>query len=86
MYVHNSIIDIWPFDDFSGEIAIFAMNYYLMEQGLMPIDMPMRQQDYFDLVAACLKGRRPDEEYEFFREAIGTKMTSTIEICRGYIK
>ncbi|MCQ2546772.1 MAG: Fic family protein [Clostridia bacterium] len=86
MYMHNSIIDIWPFDEYSGEIAIFAMNYYLMEQGLMPIDMPMKQQDYFDLVAACLKGWRPDEEYEFFKAAITTKMISTIEICKGYVR
>ena len=86
MYMHNSIVDIWPFDEYSGEIAIFAMNYYLMEQGLMPIDMPMKQQDYFDLIAACLKGRRPDEEYEFFEAAITTKMISTIDVCKGYVK
>ncbi|MDO4175955.1 MAG: Fic family protein [Bacillota bacterium] len=85
MYMHNSIIDIWPFDEYSGEIAIFAMNYYLMEQGLMPIDMPMQQQDYFDLVAACLKGRRADEEYEFFKAAITIKMISTIDVCKGYV-
>lgn len=86
MYMHNSIMDIWPFDEFSGELAIFAMNYYLMEQGLMPIDMPMKQEDYLELVAACLKGRRPDEEYEFFRAAITTKMISTIEVCKGYVR
>ena len=32
MYIHNCVIDIWPFDEYNGELAIFAMNYYLMEQ------------------------------------------------------
>lgn len=85
MYIHNCIIDIWPFDKFNGELAIFAMNYYLMEQGFMPIDMPMAKEDYQDLVAACLKGRRPDEEYAFFRDAIMEKMAGTIEACRSYV-
>lgn len=85
MYVHNCIIDIWPFDEYNGELAIFAMNYYLMEQGLMPIDMPMQKQDYEDLVASCLKGLRPDEEYEFFRNAVTEKMKNTVEVCRSYV-
>lgn len=85
MYMHNSIIDIWPFDEYNGELAVFAMNYYLMEQGLMPIDMPIGRQDYQDLVAASLKGMRPDEEYSFFRDAVMEKMAKTIDACRSYI-
>lgn len=83
MYMLNSIMDIWPFDDFSGELAVFAMNYYLMEKGFMPIDMPMSQREFLDLITACLKGRRPDEEYEFLRGAIKEKMIRTVEVCRG---
>jgi len=85
MYIHNCVIDIWPFDEYNGELAIFAMNYYLMEQGYMPIDMPMERKDYIELVTSCLKGIRVDEEYEFFRDAIVEKMTGTLEACRGYI-
>ena len=86
MYIHNAIIDIWPFADFNGEIAIFAMNYYLMEQGLMPIDMPMDRQDYFDLVASCLKGLRPDEEYAFIKDAVFQKMQGAIAVCQSVSK
>ena len=85
MYVHNCVMDVWPFDEYNGELAIFAMNYYLMEQGFMPIDMPMERKDYIELVTACLKGVRADEEYAFFQNAIVEKMTSTLQICRGYL-
>ncbi len=56
-----------------------------MEQGFMPIDMPMERKDYIELVTACLKGVRVDEEYEFFRDAIVEKMKGTIHACRGYV-
>ena len=85
MYMHNSIIDVWPFEEFNGELAVFAMNYYLMENGFMPIDMDMEKADYDELVGACLKGLRPDEEYEFFRNQIIDKMAGTIEACRSCI-
>ena len=85
MYIHNCVIDVWPFDEYNGELAIFAMNYYLMEQGFMPIDMPMERKDYIELVTSCLKGIRVDEEYEFFRDAIAEKMRGTLDACRGYL-
>ena len=34
MYIHNKLIDIYPFEEYSGEIAVFAMNYFLMENSL----------------------------------------------------
>ena len=56
MYVHNKIIDIYPFDDFNAELAIFGMNYYLLENGLMPIGMSISRQEYQTQVSDCLKG------------------------------
>ena len=85
MYIHNCVYDVWPFDEYNGELAIFAMNYYLMEQGFMPIDMPMERKDYLELVTACLKCTRVSEEYEFIRDAIVEKMKGTLHACRGYI-
>ena len=85
MYIHNCVYDVWPFDEYNGELAIFAMNYYLMEQGFMPIDMPMERKEYLELVTACLKGTRVNEEYEFIRDAIVEKMKGTLHACRGYI-
>ncbi len=84
MFIHNKIIEIWPFEEFSGELAVFAMNYYFMEKGLMPIIFDMEQQDYLDLVSACLKGRRREELYKYIYGAVKDKMKNTIEICKGY--
>ncbi len=86
MYVHNKLIEIYPFSEFSGELAVFAMNYYLMENGLAPINMPMSQEDYFDIVGDCLKGRRQEEFYDFLCRAIYDKMQGTIEACEEYFK
>lgn len=81
MYIHNKVIDIYPFDEFSGELAVFAMNYYLLSEGLMPVSLPIDRQDYLDLVAACLKGNRQSEFYEFLYKTVSDKMQRTIAAC-----
>lgn len=86
MYVHNKLIDIYPFEDYSAELAVFAMNYYLMENGLTPISMPIDRQDYYDLVRDCLKGHRQQEFYNFLSRAVFDKMKGTVEACREYLK
>ena len=84
MYIHNKIIDIYPFEEYSGEIAVFAMNYYLMEQGFTPTNMPLRREDYLTMTAECLKGNRQEDFYRFLARAVYDKMEGTIEACREY--
>lgn len=86
MYIHNKIIDIYPFEDYNGELAIFALNYYLLENGLAPISMALTRQDYTSQVSDCLKGIRQENFYQFLCGAIYDKMNGTIEACREYIK
>ena len=88
MYIHNKLIDIYPFEEYSAELAIFAMNYYLMENGLAPINMPIDRQDYFNIVGECLKDHRDKQEvfYNFLNHAVYDKMKGTVEACREYIK
>jgi len=86
MFIHNKLIDIWPFEEYSGELAVFAMNYYLMENGLAPINMPIDRRDYFTIVGECLKGHRQEELYNFLCRAVYDKMKGTVDACREYIK
>lgn len=86
MYVHNKIIEIYPFKEYSAELAVFAMNYYLMENGLAPINMPIGRQDYYEIVGDCLKGHRQEEFYNFLSRAVFDKMKGTVEACREYLK
>ena len=86
MYVHNKIIDIYPFDDFNAELAIFGMNYYLLENGLMPIGRSISRQEYQTQVSDCLKGIHQERFYDFLCGAIYDKMNGTLEACREYIR
>ena len=81
MYIHNKLIEIYPFSQYSGELAVFAMNYYLMENGLAPINMPISREDYFNIV-----GHRQEEFYNFLCRAVYDKMQGTIDACREYLK
>lgn len=84
MYIHNKLIEIYPFSEFSGELAVFAMNYYLMENGLMPVNMPISRENYLSIVGSCLKGQRQEEFYDFLCRAVYDKMQGTIDACREY--
>ena len=86
MYIHNKLIEIYPFSQYSGELAVFAMNYYLMENGLAPINMPISREDYFNIVGDCLKGHRQEEFYNFLCRAVYDKMQGPIDACREYLK
>ena len=86
MYIHNKLIEIYPFSEYSGELAVFAMNYYLMENGLAPIHMPLSREDYFNIVGDCLKGQRQEEFYHFLCRAVYDKMQGTIDACEEYLK
>ncbi len=85
MYIHNKLIDIYPFPDYSAELAIFAMNYYLMENGLAPIDMAIRREEYFNLIGANLKGNRQEEFYRFLEKSIYDKMEGIVSACREHV-
>ena len=84
MYIHNKIIEIYPFKEYNAELAIFAMNYFLMENGFMPIEFPLKRYPYCELTAACIKGRKQEEMYNHLVEAVYTKMADTIIACRNY--
>ena len=86
MYIHNKIIDIYPFQEYSGEIAVFALNYHLMENGFAPINMPIKRDAYLTMVSQCLKGQHQEQFYEFLVGAVREKMEGTLDACRDYIR
>ncbi len=85
MFIHNKIIDIYPFENYSMELAIFAMNYFLMESGLVPVNMPIDRRSYLEIVGDNLKGHRQEEFYGFLQKAIYDKMEGTLTACEEYI-
>lgn len=84
IYIHNSIIDIYPFDEYSAELAVLSLNYILMSDGFMPISMPTKKEDYCDMVASCLKGKKQEIFYGFIYESVRDKMVEAIEACKAY--
>ena len=87
MYIHNKIIDIYPFEKYNGELAIFALNYLLTENGLAPISLAtLDRQEYLNMVTDCLKGVRQEVFYDYLCEAVEEKMKATLEACREYMR
>ncbi|MDD6189968.1 MAG: Fic family protein [Firmicutes bacterium] len=84
MLLHNGIINIWPFEEYSAEIALFAMNYFLMEKGFIPVTFDMPRKEYLEVVSDNLKGRREKEFYYTLREAVTDTLEEAVDACAGY--
>ena len=52
--IHCGIMDIYPFEQYSGVIARMAMNYYLEEKGFFPVALGYNRKEYIKTVTECL--------------------------------
>lgn len=44
--LHNRLIEIYPYEKFSEAVARMAMNYMLMAEGLPPVGIALREEEY----------------------------------------
>lgn len=84
MILHKGIIEIWPFDEYSAELSLFLMNYFLMERGFMPVTFGMPRKEYLEIIGDNIKGRRQEEFYYTLREAVEESTERAIRACNAY--
>lgn len=61
--IHCGIMAIYPFEQDSGIMARLAMNYYLQENGFLPVALGYSYDEYMSTMTQCLKD---DSEALFF--------------------
>jgi Fic family protein len=54
-YLHNRFIEIYPFEEYTEEMASIVMYYYLMQKGYPPFTLRFSQQEYYHSVGEYLK-------------------------------
>jgi Fic family protein len=72
--LHLRIIEVYPFDTFSEAVARAAMYYCLMENGLPPFEISMREQEYNVAIMAYLKTEDPQPFYMEVERGLYNKM------------
>ena len=74
--LHNRIIEVYPFGEYSEATARAAMYYYLMEKGYPAFEINMSKQEYESAVAEYLK----KENTAPFRAAVERGIYNKMEV------
>ena len=78
--LHNRIIEIYPFESVTEEVARAAMYYYLMENGYPTFDLNVSDSEYNRAVAAYLKNENIDPFYNVIERSLFTKMEVLMQL------
>lgn len=55
--IHCGLLEIYPFEEYSGIMARLAMNYYLQEKGFFPVALGYNEKEYLSTMIECLKNK-----------------------------
>lgn len=79
-YMHNKLIEIYPFESGNLEIARFALQYELIRNGLPIVMLDMKEQEYFDLIRRYIKTEDASPLYEKLAELVLKKQEFLLSI------
>jgi len=75
-YLHNKIIEIYPFGSHSASMARMALLYDLIQHGFPPISLAMSESQYNDALCHYLK----TEDIEPFYQAVERGVYNQLEV------
>lgn len=78
--IHCGVLDIYPFEEYSGAMARLAMNYYLQEKGFLPVALGYNRDEYISTMTQCLKDRNDAIFYWGLERAEFNKLTQVIQM------
>lgn len=79
-YLHNRFIEIYPFEEYSEEMASIVLYYYLMQKGYPPFVMRFSQQEYFHAVTAYLKKNDIAPFYSCLERSLYNKLEVLLQL------
>jgi len=79
-YLHNRFIEIYPFEEFTEEMASIVMYYYLMQRGYPPFMIRFSQQEYYNSVSAYLKKNDIAPFYNCLERSIYNKIEVLLQM------
>lgn len=81
-YLHNKLIEIYPFESCNFEIARLALEYELMLNGLPIIMLDFKEQDYFDHIRRYIKTESVEHFYNSLLAMIIKKQEFLLSITK----
>jgi len=78
--LHNRFIEIYPYEEYSEEVAIIVMYYFLMQRGYPPFTIRFSRQEYYNAVSAYLKKNDIAPFYNCIERSIFNKLDVLLQM------
>lgn len=82
IFIHNKIIEVYPFEKKSEALARVAMEYELVRNGMPIIPFELTESQYNSMLADYLKSGESDELYDNIVTSASKKIDLLLEILR----
>lgn len=79
-YLHNKLIEIYPFGDRSAIMARMALLYELIKNGFPPIALAMGESEYNDAMRSYLKTENPELFYKIVERGIYNQLEVMLQL------
>ena len=79
-YLHNKLIEIYPFETHSEAVARAAMYYELIRGGYPPILLSLSEQEYYSAICSYLKREEIQPLYEALEQGVYNKLEVMLQL------
>ena len=79
-YLHNKLIEIYPFETHSEAVARMAMYYELIRNGYPPIMLNLSESEYYSAIKSYLKKEEIQPLYEPLERGIYNKLEIMMQL------
>lgn len=81
-FIHNKIVEIYPYGEEDKLLARAAAAYYIMTRGLPAVALPLKEQEYNSMIANHIKKGALDDMSEAWQQAILSRLSLMIQLTR----
>ena len=83
-YLHNKLIEIYPFESYSEAVARMAMYYVLIENGYPPVLLNLNEQEYYEAIQSYLKHENIRPLYEPLERSVYNKLEIMMQLTADH--
>ena len=79
-YLHNKLLEIYPFEEHSEAVARMAMYYELIRNGYPPVFLNFSEQEYYDAIRHYLKKEEIQPIYHALERGVYNKLEIMLQL------
>lgn len=84
-YLHNKLVEIYPFETCSEAVARMAMYYELIRNGFPPVLLNLSEQEYYAAIRSYLKKEEIQPLYEPLERGIYNKLEVMMQLTADQV-